>query len=221
MIGNLTGRKDEILSACLILLALTLSCSCGNSASGLPENKTAQEVDAKPRESPVPLQPTKENKGKRCEARYYFGLRSKGQDEGFDSFCYQLQTRLVNAAREGNLAEIRETLKLGANLNLPVKDSDPPLYTAASNGQADAVRLLLDNGANVNVGTFIRGTPLIVASTNGHAVVVRILLARGANLCLKADGFKPDGDTAEDAARREGHKDVVELLKAAGAEKCT
>ena len=196
------------------------SNSCGNQARELPKNKTLQEVDAKPRESPVPLQRTEENKGRRCEAKYYFGLARNGQAEGFNSFCYQLQTRLVKAAREGNLAEIRETLRLGANLNLPVDDSDPPLYTAASNGQSDAVRLLLDNEANVNEGTFIRGSPLIVASANGHAEAVRVLLARGANLCLKADGLKPDGDTAQDAARREGHKEIVELLRAAGAEKC-
>lgn len=83
MIGNLTHKVDETISACLIVLALTLSCSCGNSARGLAENKTVQQAGAKPRETPVPLQSTKENKGKRCEAHYYFGVKGKGQDEGF------------------------------------------------------------------------------------------------------------------------------------------
>ena len=163
----------------------------------------------------MPFQTTKENKGARCEARVYFGLRPKGSDEGYTASCYKLQSRLIEAARRGDLGEIREALRYGANANLPVDDSFPPLQTAAASGQADAARLLLDTGASVNHVADFENTPLNAAASYGHAEVVRVLLERGADVC-----YRSSGGTAGDIARARGYIKLAELLKAAESTEC-
>jgi hypothetical protein len=159
------------------------------------------------------LQPTEANKGKRCAGRVYSNV---GQDEDYNPFCYEVERRLVKAAHEGNLGEMRAALGDGANADGSIYDFYyPALYTATEAGQADAVRLLLDNGANVNQGDFINGTPLIVAAGNGYTQVVKILLERNADVC-----FKADGGTAREFAQKRDYKEIVDLLKAAEITKC-
>jgi hypothetical protein len=175
-----------------------------------------------PREAPIPLRATKENKGQRCAARYYFGVhdgKSMEAGEGYTPYCYELQLRLTQAVRGGNLAEVKEALRLGANPESPVNDEHPPLLQAARTGRTDIVSLLLDNGADVNGGTFIIGTPLIIAAGEGHTEVVSILLERGADVCTKSDGAWR-AVTAEDVARERGFEQIVELIKTAGSQKC-
>jgi hypothetical protein len=193
----------------IIATALMIGISLGVGLTSCSSNKSPRQAESKiePREPPVPLQPTKENKGQRCEARYYFGVHTEEivePDEGYSPYCYKLQLRLNQAIRVGDLSEIRESLKYGANPNLPVH-----------NGRVEVVRLLLDNGADVNGGTFIIGTPLVVAAGEGHTEVVRLLLERGADIC-----FKADGGTAEEFARKRGHQDIVDLLQAAKSKRC-
>src|SRR5262245_36481006 len=97
-----------------IWVAVGITMSCARST-----DTSTRQLRGGPQEKPVPFIPTKENEGKRCEAKVYFGLRLAGSDEGYTEFCYKLQLRLITAAREGSLSEIRETLKFGANPNLP------------------------------------------------------------------------------------------------------
>ena len=195
-----------------ILVGVGLTSSCASKSPIQEESQT------KPRESPIPLQSTKENNGQRCEARYYFGVHDEKimePEEGYSPYCHKLQLKLTKAIGEGNIIEIREALSHGANPKLQVDDYHPPLIQAARNGRADVVRLLLDNGADVNGGTFIIGTALIVAADEGHTEVVRILLERGAGVC-----FKADGGTAEEFAQKRGHMKVVELIRAAKSKPC-
>jgi|GEM_PF-2692638 len=191
-----------------ILAAVSFGAACVVKSTTSP---VSQRADSKPRETPVPLQTNEGNKGKRCAGRVYSDV---GKDEDYNPFCYQVERRLVKAAHEGNLQEMRAALRDGANADGSVYYFYyPALYTAADAGQADAVRLLLDNGANVNQGDLIHGTPLIVAAGNGHTEVVKILLERGADVCLKADG-------AKELAQKRGYKEIVELLKSAETAKC-
>lgn len=156
-----------------------------------------------------------ETHGKRCEARYYFGKQQSANDEGYTPACYELQSKLIKAAREGNLVDIREALKFGANPNLPVDDSFPPLQTAAASGQTGAVRLLLNNGAQVNQISDFENTPLNAAAASGHSEVIKVLLERGADAC-----YRSAAGTAGDIARSKGYKELAEVLKAAETAKC-
>ena len=193
-----------------ILSVVGLSPSCVMKST---TPQVSQGPDSKPQETPVPLQPNEGNKGKRCAARVYSNV---GKDEDNNPFCYEVQRRLVKAAHEGELDEMRAALSDGANADGSIYDFYySPLYTAAEAGQSEAARLLLDNEADVNQGDFINGTPLIVAAGNGHKEVVKILLQRGADVCVKADG-----GTAKEFAEKHDHKEIVEVLKAAETTKC-
>jgi len=172
--------------------------------------------DQQPRQTPVPLEWTKENQGKRCEATGYFGLRTiETHGDGYSPFCLKLQRRLSKAAGEGNLEEIKKTLKEGANPKQSVDELFLPLLIAASSGQTEAVRLLLDNGVDVNHVADFQNTALSFAASDGHTETVRLLLERGADPC-----YPEKGATAGDTARRRGFEDTAQLLKKAEAEKC-
>ena len=213
---NRSKRNESALTVLLVSISIIgFTVLCVVKPTTRPENRVTQQVGSKPQETPVSFESTKGNEGKRCEVRYYFGPRRMGSDEGYSPFCYQLQLRLMKAAREGKLSEIRETLKFGANPNLPVDDSFPPLQTAATSGQAEATRLLLDNGAQVNHVADFENTPLNAAASYGQTDVVRVLLDRGGDVC-----YKSASGTAGDIARVRGHKELADLLKAAETTKC-
>jgi len=206
-----------ILASLVVCLVMTLGFqgSCSNRKTSFSSN-SGIEVGAKPKETPIPIERTKENDGKRCEARYFFGEReSPGSTEGYTPYCYKIQSRLVKAAGDGNLQEIKETLKYGANASLPVDNSFPPLLTAASSGKTEAVRLLLDNDVDVNHVSDFQNTALNFAASEGHTDTVRLLLERGADPC-----YPEKGRTAGDVARARGFKELGELLRVAEAQKC-
>jgi|SRR5215470_834736 len=193
----------------IIWVAAVIAMSCTRST-----NASRQQPRDRIQEKPAPSEPTTGNGNKRCEAKVNFGLRPDSSDEGYTEYCYKLQLRLIAAARDGNQVEIRETLNLGANPNLTVDDSYPPLQTAAASGHADAVRLLLDNGAEVNRVSSLN-TPLNAAASHGHLEVVLVLMQRGADVC-----YGSPGGTAGDIARSRGHRVIAKLLKSAETVKC-
>lgn len=211
MINQPSKIKAYSSQSLLVIVWVTvgIATSCDHFA-----NRTTPQLRDRPQERPVPFIPTTENEGKRCEARVYFGRRFDDSGEGYTDFCYELQLRLITAAREGNLPEIRETLKFGANPHLPVDGSYSPLWVAASSGHADAVRLLLDNGAEVNHVSGPGNTALNGAASNGHLEVVQVLMEGGADVCYKFS------NTAGDIAQSRGYKEVAELLKRAETVKC-
>ncbi len=200
----------------VLLITLFISSLIGFGASCVLKSRASrlsQQIESKPRETPVPLQASAANKGKRCAPRVYSDV---GNDEDYNPFCYQVQRQLVKATHEGNLEEMRAALRDGANADGSVYYFYyPPLFTAADAGQSDAARLLLNNGSNVNQGDGIKGTPLTVAAANGHKEVVKLLIERGADVCLKVDG-----GTAADFAQRQAHQEIADLLRAAATAKC-
>ena len=56
---------------------------------------------------------------------------------------------LVNAANIGNLEEVKELLKSGANVNARNYKGNTPLMAAASGGNTEIVSFLLDNKADM------------------------------------------------------------------------
>ena len=120
-------------------------------------------------------------------------------------------TPLYIAAQEGHTEMAKLLLDNNADVNLcKHTDGTTPLYIAAQKGHIEVVKLLLDNNADVNASRRTDGaTPLHTAAENGNTEVVKLLLDIKAKRNAKArSGKKP-----VDAARRNQHWDIVQLLK--------
>ena len=120
---------------------------------------------------------------------------------------------LYEAAADGDLDEIDQLLRAGADVNAAISGDGTPLIGAARGGHVDAVRLLLDRGADVNLAVSGDGNPLIMAAREGETAVVELLLARNAAV----DQAVPGDETALIQASGEGHLGIVKLLVSRGA----
>ncbi|MBM3776749.1 MAG: hypothetical protein FJW23_00730 [Acidimicrobiia bacterium] len=121
--------------------------------------------------------------------------------------------RVVQAAREGDLAAVRALVKSGAPVNERQGDGATALHWAAHWDDGEMVETLLDAGANVNAVNDLGVSPLWLACENGSPRTATRLLAAGAN----ANVTLPSGETALMTASRTGNPDVVRALLAAGA----
>jgi len=114
-----------------------------------------------------------------------------------------------------------------------------PLHFAAQAGQMDIVEYLITNGADVNAENIKGEAPLQFAADNGHKEIVELLIANGAEISsihtavrigdlTKVKAFlekgadvnskDASGQTALHIAALAGHKEIVELLLANGAD---
>lgn len=137
--------------------------------------------------------------------------------------------------------------RLGDDLDVSDSYGDTTLMYASSNGHADVVSLLIDGGAEVDLEDITGFTALMNASMAGRAQIVRMLAGGGADVnhrdvngmtalihasqdghvegvrvLLSIPGVKLQivdhtRRTALKWAIHEGHTDVMELLRAAGA----
>jgi ankyrin repeat protein len=87
------------------------------------------------------------------------------------------------------------------------------LIRASSLNNAAAVRALVDNGAKLDARDKVDATALWEAAAQGSTEAVKALLAAGAKVDAESNG----GDPLL-AAAKGGHVEVVQLLKAKGAE---
>ena len=122
-------------------------------------------------------------------------------------------TALVDAARAGNLASVRNLLKDHADVNAAANDGSSALLWAAYHSDPEMTKALLAAGARVDVPNRYGVTPLLQASRNGDVEVMRALLDAGAN----ATRWHPEGETPLMAASRTGSVDAVKLLLARGS----
>lgn len=121
---------------------------------------------------------------------------------------------LSKAARNGDLAIVREALGYGADIEAENEVGFRPLHVAAANGHTEVVRFLLDHGADINARDRYQTTALHRAASQGHDQVVRFLLERDAWVSLK-DGI---GRTALHFTVSYDHDLPVHLLMAHGAD---
>lgn len=89
---------------------------------------------------------------------------------------------LIQAARYGDIANVRKYLDLGTNVDVADYMGLTSLQIACARGHLDVVRLLLDRGANIEAEGGSGQTGLILASIEGHLDVIKELLDRGANI---------------------------------------
>jgi ankyrin repeat protein len=90
-------------------------------------------------------------------------------------------TRLADAAQQGNIENIRALLKQKADVNAPQGDGSTALHWAAQKDDVEMAKLLLAGGANVKATTRLgAATPLFMAAKNGNAAMIDLLIKSGA-----------------------------------------
>jgi cytohesin len=129
----------------------------------------------------------------------------------------ELNRRLIAAVKRGNIANVRELLDAGADIE--ARDERPhtdetPLHHAARTGNVQLASLLVARGANVNAGARGGFTPLHVAAGLNQRAVAEYLLGAGANPNAQDSG----AGTPLHAATVQGHAFMVALLLEKGAD---
>ena len=101
-------------------------------------------------------------------------------------------TDLTEAAKEGDLARLKELLDAGADVDGADGSELTALHWASAWGHADACRLLIERGAEVGARDGRDATPLHAAAFFGRPDAVRVLLEGGADPSLRnEDGTSP------------------------------
>ena len=102
---------------------------------------------------------------------------------------------------------------LYADLNLQDKEGKTPLMTAIYSGFPDLAEMLIKEGADVNIKADLDWTALMFAAMRGDAKSVNNLIAAGVDVNCKTK----DGETPKERAEKIGYKNIIEILKKAGA----
>ena len=119
-----------------------------------------------------------------------------------------IDVRLVDAARNRDVAAVRALLKQRVDVNSRYPDGATALHWAAHWGDLETADLLIRAGADVNAADDLGVMPLALACQVGDAAMVQKLLTAGANanVALRA------GVTALMLAARSGNLDAVKAL---------
>lgn len=127
-----------------------------------------------------------------------------------------LDAPVAEAARRGDLEEVRRLLRAGADPNAPLGDGMTALHWAAQRGDEAMGRALLHAGARASAGTRIgRYTPLHVAARSARPAIVALLLETGADPEARTTN---SGATPLHLAAASGDPEVVAALTDAGAD---
>ena len=148
-------------------------------------------------------------------------LESEQIVEGISRFQFpwKKRTRLMHAARTGNLQRLNFIAGLGVRVNMTgcggagwVGDW-PALHFASWHGHTECVRTLCDRGAMIDAQDGYGRTALHLACPRGHLDVARLLCERGAQIDLRTF----DGWTALYMALCNNKIDVARYLCERGA----
>jgi ankyrin repeat protein/beta-lactamase regulating signal transducer with metallopeptidase domain len=123
---------------------------------------------------------------------------------------------LHQAAADGDLAQVKELLSSGLDVNAKDNVGETPLHRSARAGHKDVVELLLGKGAKVDAGDASSLTPLYYASLHGHEDTVDLLLAKDADVNAQAQ-YCALALPLLSFAILDGNKDAVRLLISKGA----
>ena len=124
---------------------------------------------------------------------------------------------LVDAARAGDLEEVRALLAQGVDASTAKGDGMTALHWAAERGHTVMAEELIAAGAAVATGTRVGGyTPLHLAARGGHAEVVRALLDAGTEVDVVTTSSRVTA--LHLAAAALGGADAVRVLLERGAD---
>jgi len=122
--------------------------------------------------------------------------------------------RLVVAAQEGDVRQVRLLIAARVEVNTPRPDGTTPLMWAAHRDDLEMANVLLEAGAKVDPTDEQGVGPLALAAENGSLTLVNRLLSAGAD----ARRAQANGVTPLMIAARVGSLPVVKALLAAGAD---
>jgi ankyrin repeat protein len=175
------------------------------------------DVNTKTREGQTPLALAAEM----GNAQLFALLQQGGARDRKDTQARGLdEESLRQAAEKGNLRQVRQLLRAGADVNARKQHGSAPLWHAADQGHWEVVRELLRAGAKPDLRGEYDSTPLLKAAEGGYPEVVRALIEAGADVNATYDRCMADeytGWTALMAAAEGGHGAMVRDLLAAGA----
>jgi hypothetical protein len=115
---------------------------------------------------------------------------------------------MIEAARDGDIAGIRDAMMSGIPADDGGIDFVPAIVVATDYNHLDAVKYLLERGANPNRKARDGRTALAVAAQAGRSNIATVLLDKGADPNLVAQ----NGDTPLFIAVRAHRTSVVQLL---------
>lgn len=122
--------------------------------------------------------------------------------------------RLVHALQDGDVAEARELIAAGADVNHWIPGDGTPLIMAARLNDLGMARELLEAGADVNQVARGEGNALIVASQMGNVEMARLFVQAGADV----NAIVPSDETPLINAARGNQIDVARYLINHGAD---
>lgn len=105
------------------------------------------------------------------EPRLYGGSMPAGNEE----------LRLIEAAKAGQVKEVKEALGLGARANAQDGEGRRPLHAAVAGGHREVVRLLLKAGADPDASDRLGHNALDIAVLHNQEGMVDLLLRSGAD----------------------------------------
>ncbi len=117
-------------------------------------------------------------------------------------------TRVVEAARQQDIAAVRQLLAAKADVNAPQPDGATALHWAAFRGDLALTTLLLTARPETNARNDYGVTPLSLAASQASSAVVEALLTAGADPALPL----PSGETPLMTAAAAGNAPVVQTL---------
>jgi ankyrin repeat protein len=121
---------------------------------------------------------------------------------------FVLTDNLCDAARRGNIEDVKLAVSRGAKINGRGMHAKTPLMAACEGGQLDIAQYLIDLGADVN-GHNGSGSALMWAVESGNAPLCQSLCEKGANANWKSD----IGDNAIDFAIKKNNREISDILK--------
>ncbi|CAI9110274.1 OLC1v1010268C1 [Oldenlandia corymbosa var. corymbosa] len=119
-----------------------------------------------------------------------FGKKQLETDIGFHITKQEaeLALRVNSASYYGDLQQLKDLIRAGADPNKTDYDGRSPLHLAASRGYEDIVQFLIQEGMNVNIADNFGNTPLLEAIKNGHENIATLLVNKGASLQIENAG---------------------------------
>lgn len=122
----------------------------------------------------------------------------------------ELNSDLLVATMEGDLAAIKNLVSRGADVNAKDRYGDTALMIASIKGDSEIIRYLIDKGADVNTQNTEGNTALIYAAGIEKIDSAKQLLEMGANPQIQNN----QGKTALEIAESHQLSKIAQLLKA-------